>query len=311
MLATTRSFRTPRIDECRRHGEEGLYVAGDVGAEGRTRLEFGWTPSERRRVVNGDETTLADYLGTLRAVVWSSADREIFRGSPSHRRRLLDRGVVSVDPEGIEVRSRYREFLKQRRELIARRRRADRATWDRLFARAAAELISARARYAERLERAFRQVRERTDLDLPTISFEYRPSPREGLEGAEAVEAVLARVRERELERGHPLVGPHRDDLDVRWGGRQMTAVVSAGEEKVCGLLLAAAQREVLADRTSEPILLLDDADSDLDEGRLREVWGAFSGAGQTISTTARPEVWNRVEPERRWRVRAGGVTAI
>jgi len=87
--------------------------------------------------------------------------------------------------------------------------------------------------------------------------------------------------------------------------------VASAGESKAFGLLLAAAQGEVVTAGGREPLYLLDDADAELDRGRLAAAWEAFSGAGQLLATTSRPQAWEGVPREASWAVEGGRARAL
>ena len=77
-----------------------------------------------------------------------------------------------------------------------------------------------------------------------------------------------------------PLVGPQRDEVRIAWGAHSVRKVGSAGERKVLGLLLTAARGRVLRRFDRSPIYLLDDADSELDEGRAT-VSDKFSDQGK------------------------------
>jgi len=53
----------------------------------------------------------------------------------------------------------------------------------------------------------------------------------------------------------------------------------------------------------------LDDADAELDRERLGAVWEAFAPVRQLLATSSRPEVWETLPADRRWRLSAGRVT--
>lgn len=310
VLATTKSFRTSRLAECVRHGEEGLALAGDTEGDRRTRLAVAWNESSGLvRSVDGSSTDLATHLEALPVVAWTAEEIETVVGAPALRRRLLDRGAVGVRPAVLEVRTRHRRALAQKRELLGREpapRPTELEPWNDLLAQAAAELIAARARYAERLAEALGTVVEASGLDLPEIALRYKPSPRKGLEGPDAVRQVLERVAEREVRRGFPLVGPHRDDLEIAWGGRPVGSVASAGERKALSLLLSAAQGRVLETADRRPVYLLDDLDAELAPGNLERVWSVFPATGQVLATSNRPAVWEGLDQEFRWGLSRG-----
>lgn len=307
VLATTKSFRTARLAECVQHGEDGFALAGEVEGARRTRLAVAWSEHEGLgRAVDGSSTDLGAHLEALPVVAWTSGEVETVVGPPALRRRLMDRGAVGVRPAVLEVRSRYRRALAQKRELLSREpapRLSELAPWNDLLAVAAADLIAARALYVERLEQALEAVLDASGLELPDVALRYKPSPRKGLEGPEAVRRVLERLAERELRRGHPLVGPHRDDLEITWGGHPVSSVASAGERKALSLLLSAAQGRVLEQADRRPVYLLDDLDAELAPGNLARVWGVFPTAGQVLATSNRPGVWESLDLDFCWQL--------
>jgi DNA replication and repair protein RecF len=279
-----------------------------MGGDGKDRLELGWRRGERVRLANGDTLPLFEHVAIQPVVLWTAAEADLLGGAPALGRRLLDRGLVSTRPSALPALARYRRVLAQKRQLLASGARGGLESWNGLLAEAAADVIALRAAHVEALAAALEAVRARTDLGLPPLAVEYVPSPRVGTEGNDAVLAALERVAPRERERGAPLVGPHRDQLRLLWGGREAATVASAGEGKVFGLLLAAAQGSVVEASGREPIYLLDDPDAELDRARLGALWQAFAPVGQLLATSSRPEAWEGLAVERRQGVSEGRV---
>ena len=65
VLATTRSFRTPRIADCCRHGASQYQLGGETDTDRRARLDLDWQAGQRQRAVNGRRTGLAEHLAVL------------------------------------------------------------------------------------------------------------------------------------------------------------------------------------------------------------------------------------------------------
>jgi DNA replication and repair protein RecF len=317
-VATTRSFRTARLAECVRHGAPGFRLAAEVEDQARSALAVAYANGSEAaglaRTVNGHRVPLADHLAVLPVVSWTSADVGLVTGRPDRRRRFLDRGVVSLRPGALGTLRRYRDALVEKRGLLARRSSGARAepetlaAWNRVVAAAAAEVARLRAAYAVELERELRPVLAETGLALPGVELIYRPSPAVALDGEDAVAKGLARAAPAEVRRGIPLVGPHRDELEILWGGRPAAEVASAGERKLLSLALAAAHGRVLARAGRVPLHLLDDLDAELAGDTLAAVWNAFAGVAQLIATSNRPGVWEDLAVDRRWRVAGGSL---
>jgi DNA replication and repair protein RecF len=315
VLATTKSFRTAQIADCVRWGAGGFRLAGEAAGAARIRLEVAWTRApggrtasadgaEKSRAVNGKPSSLGDHLAALPVVAWTAGDAELTTGPPLGRRRFLDRGVIGLRPAALDLLARYRRAIGHKRDLLAGRRRpppAELASWNELLAAAGAEIVALRGAYAERLTTELAAVEAAAALPFPAIGLTYRPRPAAALEGgAEALYVALERAAGDELARGRPLVGPHRDDLEIAWGGHPMRGTVSAGERKAAGLLLLAAHGRVAAAAGRAPVHLLDDADAELAPATLAALWRVFTGPAavgfQLLATSNRPAVWRGLE---------------
>ncbi len=85
----------------------------------------------------------------------------------------------------------------------------------------------------------------------------------------EALTEQLAACRARDLARGTCSLGPHRDDLSFRLNGRAAASFASQGQLRALVLAWKTAEMEMLADtHGEEPVLLLDDVSSELDQTR-------------------------------------------
>jgi len=262
-LATTRSFRTPQIADCVRHGASSFHLRGEVHGERRIDLEVGWSEGERLRLVNGKPAPLAAHLAALPVVAWSSAaEAEVLVGAPAARRRFLDRGILGLRPSALDTLSRYREALLHKRQLLLAG--GDLEVWNEILADLGAEIAAQRARYVEEVAARLREVIEVSELPFPEVVLRYRPSPPAAVAGRQALAQALAQAAAAERRRGVPLVGAQRDQLEILWNGHEIRRVASAGERKALSLLLLGAHARVLSHAGREPLVLLDDADAEL-----------------------------------------------
>jgi DNA replication and repair protein RecF len=106
---------------------------------------------------------------------------------------------------------------------------------------------------------------------------------------ADGLREALAMVRGEELERGVCLVGPHRDDLELRIGELPARGYASHGESWSMALALRLAAFDLLRDGGDDPVLLLDDVFAELDLGRRERLAGLVAGAEQVLVTAAVP----------------------
>lgn len=248
-----------------------------------------------------------DLLGILRTVLFAPEDLALVRGDPGERRRFLDDMLVARLPRYASVRADYDRVLKQRSALLKTARgggvnarsadatRGDLRTldvWDGHLARHGAALLAGRlellAAIAPRAVDAFAEVAPTSE---PTALF-YKSS----LEGElppdpAALEALLldacGRMRRQEVERGVCLVGPHRDDVDIRLGDGPAKGYASHGESWALALALRLASYRLLCDDDVEPVLVLDDVFAELDTRRRRALADVARRAEQVLVTAA------------------------
>lgn len=310
----------------------GLFTSVEVDTGARTRLEVTWSAKEGLgRSVNGDRSSLAEHVGRQPILAWSAADSDVLIGAPEARRRLVDRVGVSVRPGALDLLSTYRRTLEHKRALLQSRTDVtELRSFQTLLIRAAEDLIAFRRQTIDRLRGALRSVLDEVEGGPLEVELRYRSSPEFDLDdqGASSQEArsgespaasrmepgwsqsAFDRRIERERAMHRPLVGPHRDRIDILFRGRPVAETASAGERKAIGLILVAAQSRVLAAADRAPVLLIDDIDTEMDQATLERVWPLLSGAPQTLVSSNREGVFENLEIPRVWHVREGSVAA-
>ena len=302
-LATLGSHRVSTDAPLVRRGAERAVVRGSVVHRGRelvVAVEIAPGRANRARVNRAPVPRPRDVLGILRTVLFAPEDLALVRGDPGERRRFLDDLLVSRRPRFAAVRGDYDRVLKQRSALLKTARArggADLRTldvWDGHLARHGAALLAGRLDLVDAIAEPAAQAFAEVAPSSEPIALVYRsslgddgPLPR----SADALEPLLldalARVRRQEVERGVCLVGPHRDDLDLRLGPGPAKGYASHGESWALALALRLASYRLLCADDVEPVLILDDVFAELDERRRRALADVASRAEQVLVTAA------------------------
>ena len=299
LLATTKSFRTGKPQESIRFGEELAIVRGSVrrSQEIVRELQIALQPKSKTLTVNAKKTPLAEYLGELNSVVFNSDAVEIVRGHPDTRRRFLDDAIAGIHPPFVQTFADYNRVLKQKNSLLqsARDNEFDLVKTTELLAPWNEQLVSIAARIHRGRVRIVERLNEALDARLlgdETVSIRYLSS----LEGKGDLSDYENLIAERlelrvqaEVVAGHALIGPHRDDLEILFDGRDLRKFGSAGQQRSAVLLLLLANISVYQATTGEyPLFLLDDIDAELDYRRIGKLLDFLEGKTQTFLTTSK-----------------------
>jgi DNA replication and repair protein RecF len=249
-------------------------------------------------------------LGTLRAVMFSPEDLAVVKGDPEQRRRYLDDLLVATRPRFAGTRSDYERVLRQRTALL-KSAKAARFTgsgggapgalevWDEHLVAKGTELTAGRLELTAALRPLVTKAYAAVSGEDLAASMAYRLSGPSGPDSEPAADPValadgmrqaLARVRRAELERGVCLVGPHRDDLELRIGELPARGYASHGESWSLALALRLAAYDLLRSTGEDPVLMLDDVFAELDSGRRESLAALVGGAEQVLVTAAVPD---------------------
>ena len=299
ILSRTKSFRTQRLQESIRFGEDTAFLAGQVstGTDVHRDLEVTLKENTKTIWVNGKREQLARYLGFLQVFAFTADQLEVVRGVPEARRHFIDRGIASLRPAYVQTVSDYNKVIKQKnrilqdsseRELRLEETEDQLAPWNEQLGRLGAEIHKARIDYTDRINRAL----EPTLFEQAELQIRYASSL-EGKGELDDYEALLrARLQLRvqsEVAAGRALVGPHRDDLSIHLAGREMRVYGSSGQQRSALLLLDLAAISVYNSCHNDyPLFLVDDVDAELDEKRIRSLLEYLEGRTQTFITTSK-----------------------
>jgi DNA replication and repair protein RecF len=302
--ATLGSHRVATDAPLIRAGAERAVVSAIVVNEGRelaVDIEIAAGRANKARLNRSPVRSTREVLGAVRAVLFAPEDLALVRGDPGERRRYLDELATVRRPTIAAVRADYDKVLRQRTALLKSaanpRLRTDPGVadtldvWDGHLAAHGAQLMAARMELVNQLSpevaKAYQvlapasrpaAVAYRSSIDVEETNVDYLEA---------ALLAGLARRRDAELERGVCLVGPHRDDLELRLGEQPAKGFASHGESWSLALALRLAAYELLRAEGSEPVLILDDVFAELDNARRRALAAVAADAEQVLVTAA------------------------
>ncbi len=292
-------------------------------------LELNRDTPNKVRVNKSPAQKVRDILGYVNSVTFAPEDLDIIKRDPSNRRAFIDELVVQVWPRFAGVYGDYERVLKQRNTLLKTARQTGAKgsalstldAWDQSLVAYGSEIIAARVDLIERLRphlfSAYQSIAIAnnepkilikssllsatithyldSDANFASAEFETEAVEAEFLNTGERTEIEelfrlkLQSVRNKELERGITLVGPHRDDLVLLLGSLPAKGYASHGESWSYALALRLASIALLRaeTRSGDPILILDDVFAELDAGRRERLAQMVKENEQVLITAA------------------------
>ena len=302
-LGSGKSFRTQKNGEMVRFDEDFGEITGQIYSQGREQnirwLLFPGRPRQLWR--NGaKKKSAADLTGLLPSVLFCPEDLMILKSGASSRRRLGDTVLCALRPNYEAARTEYKRILEQKSRILKDSHEDIRLLsilpdYNERLCQVGALLISYRARFyqslgaeAARFHGQFSGGTEEFRLEYKTVSTVEDPfAPTEVLR--ERLRAHLESHARAELQSGQCLTGPHKDDFTITLSGVDLKAFGSQGQTRTAAISLKLAQRELMKrEFGEEPVLLLDDVLSELDEKRQDFVLNQIK-SGQVFITCCEP----------------------
>jgi DNA replication and repair protein RecF len=336
-VATFASHRVATDGPLIRHGAQRAILRAAVTSTERDSLveiEINQGKANRVRLNRVPLPRPREALGTLRCVMFAPEDLTMVKGDPDQRRRYLDDLLVAGRPRFAGIRADYERVLKQRTALLKSARAMAASgnvpgaleVWDDHLVAKGAELTAGRIELTAALRPlvakayaavsgedmaagiAYRQVGGHENRPRGALGGEDAEPPADPQALAEGLRQALARVRRAELERGVCLVGPHRDELELRVGELPARGYASHGESWSLALALRLAAYDLLRSGGEDPVLILDDVFAELDDGRRERLAALVSGAEQVLVTAAVPADVPAELAGRRFEVAGGAI---
>lgn len=273
LFSGMRSFRGAKDSELIMFGSEKAKLSADFYSHERKQSAEIIIEKKRTAYLNGVQLNSTVGLSEqCHLIVFSPQHTAIVKDSPRSRRAFLNSGIGGVYPVYSEHLRKYTRALHQRNTLLKSIRKSGAykeflPDYDRALAEYGTRIVHARKRYIERLLEYLPQIYSDLSAKREKIEIEYLTS----LESDSAENAIYEyeKSRNEDIAAGTTTLGPHRDDIEFLINGISAKDYGSQGQQKSVVLALKLSEAQLLKQVCGEqPVALLDDVMSELDEGR-------------------------------------------
>ncbi|EEI20949.1 DNA replication/repair protein RecF [Lentilactobacillus hilgardii] len=300
VLALTRSHRTSNEKELINWQSQTAQLKGTIQKQlGKVPIELDLgTKGKRAKINHLEQAKLSSYVGQLNVILFAPEDLSIVKGAPQVRRKFMDMEFGQMSNRYLYNSTQYKKILRQRNRYLRdlqHKIQSDRVYLDVLsdqLSAYGAEIIYQRIQLLKKLEGFAKNVHTEISQGKEALTFLYQTAvPDEQLTSIENIYQNLlkqfADIKEKEIQRGTTLLGPHRDDLKFAINKKEVQSFGSQGQQRTTALSVKLAEIDLMKEQTNEyPILLLDDVLSELDDYRQTHLLTAIQDKVQTFLTT-------------------------
>jgi len=313
VCGTTKSHRMARDKEMIRFGcEESHLCMRMVRQDIPYRIDMHLKKNKSKGIaINGAPIRKAgDVLQLGSYIFFSPEDLGIIKNGPGERRRFMDMQLCQLQRLYLSSLTAYNRVLLQRSRLMKDMYfRSDIAdtmdVWDEQLVRYGRPIIRDRDKFVRLLNEIAGPIHERLTGGREVLKIEYEQSV-----GEDEFEEKLRGGRERDLKMKITGCGPHRDDIRITANGTDLRRFGSQGQQRTAALAMKLSEIEMVRQITGDnPVLLLDDVLSELDENRQRYLLDNVQDVQTLLTCTGIENLTrNRFKIDRLYEVRQGQV---
>lgn len=266
-----KSFRTNKDKELIKFNEDFSKLEIEFSKsdrDGKIKIDI----SEKKEIyLNGIKIKkLSDLLGNINIVIFTPDDISILKNGPSGRRRFLDIFIGQLRPKYIYTLNMYNKTLEQRNNYLKQIKYENKnddllEIWDEKLSEYAEIIFNYRKEFINKLKEKIENIHNNITDNNEKINIEYISDFSEKNNYIN----ILKNNRKLDIIKGYTTKGIHRDDFNVLINNNLVNIYGSQGQHRTAMLSLKISELQVVKEEIGEnPILLLDDFMSELDEKR-------------------------------------------
>lgn len=290
-----KSFRTKKEKELIKFGEEKADVEifyKRTDRQGKIKAEI----EEKKAFFVNDikQSKVSDIVGKINIIIFTPDDIDIIKDGPERRRKFLDMMISSLRPKYIHLLNSYNNCLEQRNNYLKQIKYENKKEnmldiWDEQLSEIAVQIYEYRnifiEKYKEKIKDIHKIITKSGEEDIKII-YNYNGRKKE-----EFLEK-LKKNREIDIARGFTSTGIHRDDFTIYINEKPVSIYGSQGQQRTTVLTLKLCELEIVKEEIGEnPILLLDDFMSELDQKRRKSLLENIQGNQVIITCTDKIEL--------------------
>ena len=212
----------------------------------------------------------SELVGHINLVIFSPDDIMILKQGPALRRKFLDILISQLKPKYLHELNEYNKILEQRNAMLKSKKLDTIDIWNEQLAIQTEKIYSYRKEYIDKLQEKLKVIHPGLTDNKEIIEIKYKTR----FKDKETFIEILNENKNLDLLRGYTSEGSHREDFEISINGKSLNLYGSQGQHRTAVLALKIAELKIIKEEIGEnPVLLLDDVTSELDEHRVMSIF--------------------------------------
>lgn len=278
LTSTTKSHRTSDIDTLIKENKE--YASCCITADKKYKVVIS-DKSKNLFINNKQYGKSSDFIGNLKAVMFSPYDLELVNGSKAFRRRFLDLEISLSDKVYLSSITAYKKLLKERNELLKSSNNIDLIMLEVITKQLIDEIkiiLNKRLEFISKINKELELISN--ELNVENIKLEYIKSY------SDDIYTSFKNKEKYDIVSKTTNIGTHRDDFVIKINNKDAYEYASEGQIRTITIAIKLAIKNIIENNGDTPILLLDDVFAALDQTRILSLIKYLKKSKQTFITT-------------------------
>ena len=217
---------------------------------------------------------LSEHISFLPTIINTPEEAVLETKINKLRNSSIDKNISIISATYLRDLQNYTNILKQRNTAIKNRKNIE--IWDVLFIDNALKIWREKKTYKTCLQKILKDQKPNSNIEIKGMIYNKEEAFQE-----------LLRNKHKEIERGYTIIGPHKDKICYFLNDKEIKLNASQGEKTLFYTLLKKGEAKLMKNKLKkiEPIILLDDILSKLDEQNKKQTTELFKNNTQTIIT--------------------------
>lgn len=272
---------------------EGIVNKNDINSKYQIIIE------NKKKSLKIDENNIKkinDYISNINIIIFYPEDLDLIKGSPNIRRRFLNLELSQLNNNYLIILNDYNKILKMRNDYI--KSFSNISFIDMNYFNVITNYLIEKATLIYQYRNNFiKKLNEKINIifkdisEIDNLNIKYKNSLDFETFNNSIIKEKLQKYYEKNIEKEFKykttLVGPHRDDIEFYIDNLNIKNYGSQGQQRMAILSLKLSEIEIFKrEKNENPILLLDDVFSELDDIKKNNLLRYINDNVQTIITT-------------------------